>query len=297
MQTMFFKGKEKITDTDTREFTREETAAISERSRIKMIFMLSPDEIVPNPMQPRKFFTDDAILRLADSIRLHGIIQPLTVRRREGEAGYELVAGERRLRAAKHLGLEEIPCVLVDADSEESAHMAIVENLQRENLNMFEQAQAMAALIKVHCLTQEKIARSLSCSQSYVANKLRLLKIPEDEREEILGAALTERHVRALMRIRDSEKRRAAMHTVIRRRMNVAATEEYIDSLEKSEREEREKKEGKEKTSRVFVRDVRILYNTIDRAVETVRLSGIDVETELRESAEDTKIMITVSRR
>lgn len=290
--TLFFKGKEKIADTDTMEFAP--ISPLSDRSRVRMIFMLSPDEIVPNPMQPRKFFTDDAILRLSDSIRLHGIIQPLAVRRTESGV-YELVAGERRLRAAKRLGMEEVPCVLVDADPEESAHMAIVENIQRENLNMFEQAQAIATLIKVHCLTQEKIAEQLSCSQSYVANKLRLLKIDDGDKEEILAASLSERHVRALLRIKDGEKRRCAMRTVIRRRMNVAATEEYIDGLEKAQREE--EKEEKEKTSRVFVRDVRILYNTIDRAVETVRLSGIEVETEFRESAEDTRIVITVPRR
>ena len=120
------------------------------------IFMLSPDDILPNPAQPRKMFTEEAILRLADSIRMHGMIQPLAVRRVTSRGKYELVAGERRLRAAKYLGLEKVPCFTVDADSEESAHLAIIENIQRENLNMFEQAQAIAGLMKLHCLTQEK---------------------------------------------------------------------------------------------------------------------------------------------
>lgn len=284
---------------DTRVFEPVAEPRCSDSERVKMIFMLSPKEITPNPSQPRRFFTDDAILRLADSIRLHGIIQPLAVRRPENGTGYELVAGERRLRAAKRLGLSRVPCVLVDADSEESAHMAIVENIQRENLNMFEQAQAIYTLMQVHCLTQEKIAEQLSCSQSYVANKLRLLKIPEEDKAEILASSLTERHARALLRIKDPDRRRSAMHTVIRRNMNVAAAEEYIDGLLEAEKNG----EGnfthsaeKERTSRIFVRDVRILYNTIERAVETVRLSGIEVETQRMERADDTRIVITVPR-
>ena len=286
---------------DTRVFEPVSEPGRSDSERVKMIFMLSPREITPNPSQPRRFFTDDAILRLADSIRLHGIIQPLAVRRPENGSGYELVAGERRLRAAKRLGLSQVPCVLVDADSEESAHMAIVENIQRENLNMFEQAQAIYTLMQVHCLTQEKIAEQLSCSQSYVANKLRLLKIPEEDKAEILAASLTERHARALLRIKDPERRRIAMRAVIRREMNVAAAEEYIDGL--LEAQKHPAADGgacpsgeKEKTSRIFVRDVRLLYNTIDRAVETVRLSGIDVETQRLERADDTRIVIIIPK-
>ncbi|MDD6095374.1 MAG: ParB/RepB/Spo0J family partition protein [Clostridia bacterium] len=292
--TLFFKQREKTIDADTQVFERAPSPTLSDRSRVKMIFMLSPDEITPNPSQPRRFFTDDAILRLADSIRLHGIIQPLAVRRPERGEGYELVAGERRLRAAKRLGLSEVPCVLVNADSEESAHMAIVENIQRENLNMFEQAEAIYTLMQVHCLTQEKIAEQLSCSQSYVANKLRLLRIPDEDKSEILSASLTERHVRALLRIKDPDRRRLAMHTIIRRSMNVAAAEEYIDSL--MEADKKSAQPEKERTSRIFVRDVRILYNTIDRAVETVRLSGIDIETERLERADDTRIVITIPK-
>ncbi|MBR4071282.1 MAG: ParB/RepB/Spo0J family partition protein, partial [Clostridia bacterium] len=155
------------------------------------IVMISPFEISPNPSQPRKYFTDEAIYRLADSIRIHGLIQPLSVRKTEN--GYELIAGERRLRALKILGKNEVPCVITNVDKEESAHLAIIENIQRENLNMFEQASAILNLMKVHCLTQEKIAEQLSCSQSYVANKLRLLKISDEEKQDIIEFGLTER--------------------------------------------------------------------------------------------------------
>ena len=259
------------------------------------IFMLSPDDILPNPAQPRKMFTEEAILRLADSIRMHGIIQPLAVRRVTSGGKYELVAGERRLRAAKYLRLEKVPCFTVDADSEESAHLAIIENIQRENLNMFEQAQAIAGLMKLHCLTQEKIAARLSCSQSYVANKLRLLRIPAQDREDILESSLTERHVRALLRLRDEQQRRSAMHTVIRRHMNVAATEEYIDRLVEADKN-RQREESAGRAAKLIIKDVRLLYNTIDRAVETVRLSGVNVETVRRECLGTTEIVIRIPK-
>lgn len=258
--------------------------------------MLKTDNIIPNPAQPRRYFTEDAILRLADSIRIHGIIQPLCVRLPNTDSTvYELVAGERRLRAAKRLGMETVPCVLVEADSEESAHMAIVENIQREDLNMFEEAEAISKLMRIHCLTQEKIAEKLSCSQSYVANKLRLLRLDLDERETILDAALSERHARALLRIKDAQARRCAMKTVLRREMNVAATEEYIERLIEAEKKEK-LREKAEKNTRLIIKDVKILYNTIDRAVETVRLSGIDVQTLRRENAKDTEIVIKIPK-
>ncbi len=277
----------------TKEEKRERAG---DKRRVQVVKMIPVEAIVPNPSQPRKFFTDDAIFRLADSIRIHGIIQPLCVRRPDGMSGvFELVAGERRLRAAKRLGMAEVPCVMVEANSEESAHMAIVENIQRENLNMFEQAEAISSLMKVHCLTQEKIAEKISCSQSYVANKLRLLRLGEGEREEILSCGLSERHARALLRIKDDDARKSALHTVVRKEMNVAATEEYIDRLIEAEKKEKAK-ERSEKKTKLIIKDVRILYNTIDRAVETVRLSGIDVQTLKRENAKDTEIVIRIPK-
>jgi len=275
------------------DFEKKDTG---KESRVQLVMMISVDDIVPNPAQPRKFFTEEAILRLADSIRNHGIIQPLCVRRPDKGSGvWELVAGERRLRAAKRLGLRQVPCVSVEASLEESAHMAIVENIQRENLNMFEQAEAINTLMKVHCLTQEKIAAKLSCSQSYVANKLRLLRLDEEEREEILSASLSERHARALLRIADKDARLGAVHTVVRREMTVAQTEEYIDRLVELQKKERAKEKEKSRT-KLIIKDVRILYNTIDRAVETVRLSGIDVQTLRRENAKDTEIVIRIPK-
>ena len=160
--------------------------------------------ILPNPAQPRKYFDSDETLRLADSIRRHGILQPLCVRKPisvgdlDDYGGvYELIAGERRLRAAKLLGMAEVPCIVVEADSLRSAELAIIENLQREDLNMFDEASAISALIDLYGLTQEEVAAKLSASQSYVANKLRLLRFDDFERQVIIERRLTERHARA----------------------------------------------------------------------------------------------------
>lgn len=267
---------------------KEENDNIS--SKEEKIVMISPYEISPNPSQPRKYFTDEAIYRLADSIRNHGLIQPLSVRMKEN--GYELIAGERRLRALKILGKTEVPCVITNVDNEESAHLAIIENIQRENLNIFEQAQAIANLMKVHCLTQEKIAEQLSCSQSYVANKLRLLKISEEERQDIIEYSLTERHARALLRIKDVDMRKTALKTIIRKNLNVASTEEYIDKLLIEKKKE---KSDKPKT-KIIIKDMRLFYNTIDKAIETMRATGFDVETTKRETSETTEIVIAIPK-
>ena len=266
---------------------REENKKYDDKNRI---YMISPYDISPNPSQPRRYFTDEAIYRLADSIRNHGLIQPLTVRKTEN--GYELIAGERRLRAMKIIGASEVPCVISNVDNEESAHLAIIENIQRENLNMFEQAAAILNLIKVHCLTQEKIAAELSCSQSYVANKLRLLKITDEEKAEIIENSLTERHARCLLRLKDENVRKSALKTVIRKNYNVAATEEYVERILSETKQEKSEK-GRTK---IVVKDVKLFFNTIDKAVETMRMTGFQVETTKRETADNTEIIIAVPK-
>ena len=261
--------------------------SLGEKSRVQMIFMLSPGEITPNPSQPRRFFTEDAILRLADSIRIHGIIQPLAVRRPEGGNGYELVAGERRLRAAKLLGLEQVPCVLMQADSEESAHLAIIENIQRENLNMFEQAAAIYTLMQVHCLTQEKIATQLSCSQSYVANKLRLLRLSPACRALLVEHGLTERHARCLLRLEDEGERLTALRQAAAKHWNVAQTEQYV------ERRLAALQTAPPAGRRTYIiKDVRLFLNSVDRGLRLIRDAGVDARTE-REETED-EIVLTL---
>ncbi len=209
------------------------------------ICQIRVDDIIPNRSQPRSAFNQNAIARLADSIRRYGILQPLTVRRvllptgraptqnssTEETVMYELIAGERRLRAAKLAELATVPCIIINTDDATSAELAIIENLLRENLNMFEQAEAFARLIREFHLTQDEAARRVSMSQSAVANKLRLLRLTQEERETILSSGLTERHARALLKLNDPALRRDVLGRVLERHMNVSATECYIEEI------------------------------------------------------------------
>jgi len=256
-------------------------------------------KICPNPMQPRRTFADEAILRLADSIRQYGIIQPLTVRASFSptDEQYELVAGERRLRASKLLGLKEVPCIVIDADSQTSAELAIIENLQRENLNMFEQAAAIASLIDIYAFTQEKIARRLSTSQSYVANKLRLLRLTTAEREIILRANLTERHARALLRLPSPELRIDALDQIISRELNVSRAEEYIEDLLTPEINTTPAPPPPTVHKKFIIKDIRIFYNAIDKAVDLVKSAGVDIKSTKTEKENTMELHIEIPKK
>ena len=246
---------------------------ICQRDDYDRIHRIPICKILPNPSQPRKFFDNDETLRLADSIRIHGILQPLCVRKDlcEGSEMYELISGERRLRAAKLLGLYDVPCIIIEADDLRSAELAIIENLQREDLNMFEEAAAISALINLYGLTQDEVAEKLSSSQSYVANKLRLLRFSDEEQMLLLEKHLTERHARALLRVSDVAMRKSALETVISRGYNVADTEDFIARLI-----EASPKKDKKKNRTALVKDIRLFYNTLDKAVDIMKNAGID---------------------
>ncbi|MBQ8510152.1 MAG: ParB/RepB/Spo0J family partition protein [Clostridia bacterium] len=252
--------------------------------------MLSPDLIRPNPAQPRKQFEDDAIIRLADSIRRYGILQPLTVRRTNDS--FEIVAGERRLRAAQLLGMESVPCIIVNVDSRKSAELAIIENIQRENLNIFEQASAIASLIDMYDLTQEEAARQLSTSQSFVANKLRILRLTAPEREKILAYELTERHARALLKVASVEQRIRIIDYIKAHNLNVATTEAYIDRF----LAENESAKRPRAPRRMILKDIRIFYNSIDKAVSLIQQAGIQVESERVEEDDTIELKIRIPK-
>ena len=197
-----------------------------------VIYSIDASSIRPNSAQPRTEFNINAIAKLADSIRRYGLLQPLSVRRiSDVAAQFELVAGERRLRACKMLGMTKIPCIIVEANNETSAELALVENLIREDLNMFEEAQAFSILATQYCLTQEEIAAKMSLSQSAVANKMRLLRLEKNERQQIIESGLTERHARALLRIPQTETRKQALEHIICNKLNVSDSEKYISEL------------------------------------------------------------------
>jgi ParB family chromosome partitioning protein len=229
-------------------------------------------KIRPNKTQPRKIFDDEHLRDLANSISENGILQPLTVRR-VSQNEFEIIAGERRLRAAVMAGFSKVPCIVVKCNDRESAMLALVENLQRCDLGMFEEARGISRLIRRYGITQEQAAKKLGKSQSTIANKLRLLNLSYDEQDWIVQAGLSERHARALLRIYDQELRREALSKIIAQNLNVSQSEELIeDMLTGCAAAEKPDKKGKRK---ILIRDVRIFINTINKAVSTMKQAGI----------------------
>ena len=241
--------------------------------------------IRPNPQQPRRSFDEEGLAELAASIRSCGILQPLTVRR-AGES-YELVAGERRLRAARIAGLREVPCLVAQVGEEDSALLALMENLQRRDLDCWEEAQAIARLISRYGLSQEEAARRLGRAQPTVANKLRLLRLPEDVRALLRENGLTERHARALLRLQDPEVQRRAAGEMVRRGMNVAQAEAYVEKLLQSAQVTPPR--GR---STYIIKDVRLFLNSVDRGLHLMRQAGVDAGWNRQDT--DREILLTI---
>lgn len=257
--------------------------------RTREVRMLKVYEIAPSPWQPRQSFDREGLRELADSIARYGILQPLTVR--QGAEGYELVAGERRLRAARIAGLEEVPCLLVSLEEEAAGVLALVENLQRRDLDFVEQARGIARLIRRFGLSQEEAARRLGKSPSAVANKLRLLKLPADVLDGLLEAGLSERHGRALLRLPEDAQRRKALAVMEEKAMSVAQAEQYVDRMLR--REEDEAAEGQ----KLFVlKDVRVFLNSLQHSVELMRRGGVAVGVQKRESEGELTVTVCIRR-
>ncbi len=241
------------------------------------LLMIPVRDIRPNPDQPRTEFRTDRLLELAQSIGENGLLNPVTVTMTPD--GPVLVAGERRWRAAKMAGIREIPCIVSDADEQQRAVLALVENLQREDMNCFEQAEGIGRLIEVYHLTQEDAAIRLGCAPSTVANKLRLLRLSPEERGAILRAGLTERHARALLRISGEEQRQTVLSRVVREHMTVARTERLVEDVLHGRGLRRQ-------AVKPIVRDIRLFSNTVNHALETMRRSGIPAISEQSETEE-----------
>ena len=237
-----------------------------------IVLELPTGAIKPNPRQPRKHFDAGELTSLSRSIAQDGVIQPLTVRDMGGY--YELVSGERRLRAAKIAGLKTVPCIIADISDERSAVYALIENIQRCDLNFFEQAQAISQLVSEYGLTQEEAALRLGLSQPAVANKLRLLRLSDDERELIISHSLSERHARALLRCSDKAQRAEVIEKIVSASLNATQTEKYISSLQRSE----EIKKSYQKRAPIL-RDVRLFVNTMNKAVRVMQLAGVKANT------------------
>lgn len=239
----------------------------------------------------RQNYNDTALFSLADSIARHGILTPLTVRPDSG--GYEVVSGRRRLRAAVILHLPYLPCFILESDGMNNAELALIEDLQRESLNMFEQARLIARLIRENSLTQEETARRLSCSKSSIANKLRLLRFTPEEQTEILSTGLSERHARALLRIPDTEERMTVMHKVIRDDMNVASCESLVE-----ETIGEYPHCPKEYLPRYIcsVKEPTFFFNTVEKTASKLRDAGIPVESTTEENPEFASVTLRMMR-
>lgn len=256
------------------------------------IVYLSTEDIVPNPVQPRRLFDDEGLEELSRSIKDYGILNPLSVRLRGSR--YELVAGERRLRAARLAGLKEVPCILLDVNMEDASLIALVENLQRRDLDFIEEANGINQLIRMFGMSQEEAARRIGKSQSAVANKLRLLRLPQDVLEGLRQNGLTERHGRALLRLPDRESQRAALLYIIDNGLTVAATDAYIDALLQAPEAPEEPEVPKAEGRRTFVlKDVRVFLNTLSRSIDLMKQGGIDAGVR-REETED-QLILTIS--
>ena len=258
------------------------------------IIELSLNQIEINPFQPRKTFSEDGLAELTASILEFGIIQPLVIRRTD--KGYELIAGERRLRASKLAGLSTVPCVIRDATDKEMAEIALIENLQREDLHFFEESAGYDMLLTQFELTQEELAKRVGKNQSTIANKLRLLKLSSEVRDFIFQAHLTERHSRALLKVEDEATQLEILHTVVENKFNVRDTELLIE--QKLKPTTNSSKGIKKQPMLRVVKDVRIFINTVGELANQMKKVGLDVKlTQVQDEDTVTITMIVPKRR
>ena len=246
------------------------------------VIFLPARTIQPNPAQPRKIFREEALTELSDSIRQHGILQPLSVRRTAG--GYELIAGERRLRAAQMAGVTDIPCIVMNMDPRESGTAALVENLQRQDLDFVEEARGISFLMESWSMSQEQVARLLGKSQSAVANKLRILRHSPEVLQALREGELTERHGRALLKLRTEEEKLAAIGVIVRQNMSVARAEKYIQQLLEA---------GGPKVQAV---NVGAFLNGLSQSLARIQSSGIPAISERRETEDQIVLTITIPK-
>ncbi|AVK86866.1 nucleoid occlusion protein [Lysinibacillus sp. B2A1] len=262
------------------------------------VIKLPIDQIVPNRFQPRTIFDDEKIEELSRTIHTHGVIQPIVVRK-TSENQYEIIAGERRYRAMKKLQWTEVPAIVRNLTDKETASIALIENLQREELTAIEEAVAYQKLLELHELTQEALAQRLGKGQSTVANKLRLLKLPDEVQQAILKRKISERHARALIAIKDQPLQLEILQQTIENDWNVRQLEEHIHLLlhpETADQEEDAPKKARPKRKAIS-KDVRIALNTIKQSLSMVTKSGITVKTEEEDTEEYYQITVKIPKK
>ncbi|TBL77463.1 nucleoid occlusion protein [Paenibacillus thalictri] len=246
------------------------------------------NEIVPSPYQPRTIFDDDRIDELCQTIKTHGVIQPIVVRIRNSQ--YELIAGERRLRAVRKLGLETIPAIIREFNDSQAASIALIENLQREGLTAIEEAAAYQQLIDLHSLTQESLAQRLGKSQSTIANKIRLLNLCEPVKQALMERKITERHARALLSLDNEDAQVKLLEEIIAKELNVKQTETRIAFIKEAAKIKKSKRVS-------FSKDVRLALNTIRQSVDMVTNSGLKIDTSEKDFEDHYEIVIKIPKR
>ncbi|MCL2580312.1 MAG: ParB/RepB/Spo0J family partition protein [Oscillospiraceae bacterium] len=256
-------------------------------SEINKVVLLPVEEVATNPSQPRKYFDQDGINELSQSILTNGLLQPISVRKLDG-GGYQLVAGERRLRAFKYLGHEKIPAIVENYTDEQSATLALIENLQRRDLHYFEEAAGIEQLMITLNMTQQQISQKLGKAQSTVANKLRLLKYSDETQAKMIAGNLTERHARALLSLPEPDDTQAIDY-IIQNNLNVEQTEKYVQRLWDEK--------NRPKTVRtVIIKDMRIFLNSINKAVKLMQSAGIDVSSQKKEMDNHIELVVKIPK-
>lgn len=264
------------------------------KDEIRNISYLNIDSVRPNPYQPRKQFSKASLEELCESIKQYGVIQPINVRKITNNH-YELVAGERRLRAATMAGLTQIPAIIINVNDNDSAVLALIENLQREDLSYMEEAEGYNNLINEHGFTQEDLANKIGKSQSTIANKIRLLKLPPMVKKILQDNSLTERHARALLKLHDEQLQLKVLKNVCEKGLNVKKTEELVErAIEKYTAQEKEKVAERKFTR--AIKDIRIFVNTIKQAIDIMKKSGVNVRAAQLDRGEYIEFVIRVPK-
>lgn len=260
----------------------------------RRICNIALDKLIPNPYQPRRQFNQAELQELALSIESYGIIQPIVVRKVEDK--YQIVAGERRFRACCLLGLSEIPAIIQEMEDEKVAAVSLIENLQRRELNYFEEANAYSSLINVFGMTQDELARKIGRSQAAIANKLRLLKLPEQVRSLILPDRITERHARALLKINTADMQIQVIHEIYEKELTVKDTEELVERISKNNIPQAMKTKERGQNVSMIIRDARIILNTIRETVKRARQTGVDILMLENDSEDQYEIVIKIEK-
>ena len=251
------------------------------------VVLVPQESILPNPNQPRQRFDYDELEGLAQSIRQNGILQPITVRP-AADGKFELIAGERRLRAARLVGVTKIPAIVVDIDQKKSAVFSLLENLQRQDLDFFEEAEAIDRLLTDYGMSQEEVGKKLGKAQSTLSNKLRLLRLPEEMRSQISRAGLSERHARALLTLDNDTLRQRALGIIIDRRLTVSESERLIEQMRS--------KNDRSRCNYRGIRDVRVFINTLNHAVDAIRRAGVDADAAKSETPEYIEYVVRIPK-